>query len=158
MIHFHPMPTDLARALQNGGTDANDQSAERQISPGAGTPCRHCLQNIPEGKEMLVFSLRPFETIQPYSEMGPAFLCVDACDAYGRKTEVPSVLKSSPDYLLKGYSRDERIAYGTGAIVPKEDISAYAETILSNPDTAFVDARSARNNCWLSRITRAASD
>ena len=158
MIQFHPMLTHLARAIQSGGRDANDQLAERQISPGFGTPCRHCLENVPEGAEMLVFSLRPFKTMQPYAETGPAFLCANQCTAFAELNDVPFVLKTSPDYLLKGYSHDEKIVYGTGAIVPKDDISAYKGTILTHPNVAFVDARSARNNCWLARITRAASD
>ncbi|MEO8531900.1 MAG: DUF1203 domain-containing protein, partial [Deltaproteobacteria bacterium] len=33
-------------------------------------------------------------------------------------------------------------------------IETYAETLLADPEVAFVDIRSARNNCFQTRITR----
>ena len=33
------------------------------------------------------------------------------------------MLEASPEYLIKGYTNDERIKYGTGAIVPKENVT-----------------------------------
>ncbi len=43
-IHFNAIATDHARHIQTGGKDANGQMAERRLSSGSGTPCRHCLQ------------------------------------------------------------------------------------------------------------------
>lgn len=58
----------------------------------------------------------------------------------------------SPAYLLKAYSLDERILYGTGKIVSKEDILAYSDHLLAGLEAAFVDLRSATNNCWQVRF------
>ena len=69
----------------------------------------------------------------------------------GRRAR-PENLTSS-DYLLKGYSSDERIIYGTERITPVEEVSTYADALLNRPDVAFVDLRSARNNCWQARLT-----
>ena len=99
-IRFTPMPTTVARAYQAGGADANGQRPERQVSDGGGNPCRHCLQMIPEGADMLVLAHRPFPAPQPYAELGPVFLCADACTA-GGGAEVPAML-TSPDYILRG--------------------------------------------------------
>jgi hypothetical protein len=66
---------------------------------------------------------------------------------------LPPVVCSAA-YLLKGYSADERIIYGTGQITPKEDVESYAATLLARADVAFVDLRSAKNNCWQVRISR----
>ena len=68
---------------------------------------------------------------------------------------MPPVLTTSPDYLLKGYSAGHRIVYGTGRIVPAGEVPAYAVQVLGDPHVAFVDVRSARNNCFLLRIRRA---
>ena len=55
----------------------------------------------------------------PYAETGPVFLCADLCTVWS--DGVPPILTTSPDYLVKGYTADDRILYGTGAIVPAAD-------------------------------------
>ena len=64
------------------------------------------------------------------------------------------MLEASPEYLIKGYTNDERIKYGTGAIVPKENVMPKLSALLTDSNLAFVDIRSAKNNCWLTRVTR----
>ncbi len=150
-ITFHPMPTETVEALRADGPDANGLPPERAISDGTGMPCRHCLNNIPEGAEMLILAHRPFTTLQPYAELGPVFLCADACDSFAGDA-LPPILRTSAGYLLKGYTADERIRYGTGRIVAPDDIPAYAATLLDRSEIAFVDVRSASNNCFMTRI------
>ncbi len=100
---------------------------------------------------MLILALRPFSGLQPYAETGPIFLCAADCLAFAGAS-LPPILSSSPDYLLKAYTADERILYGTGRVVPRDGITAYAESLLADPRVAFVDVRSARNNCFQVRI------
>lgn len=152
MTTYTGMPQATADALRAGGPDAYGAPAEHSVSTGAGNPCRCCLEIIPEGAAMLICAHKPFTADQPYAETGPIFLCGEHCQAKG--SSFPKVLDASPDYLLKAYSQDERIIYGTGQITPKGDVSTYAERLLERADVAFVDVRSARNNCWLARITR----
>lgn len=152
MIRFTPIPTEIARAYQAGGPDANGQKPERHISDGPGNPCRHCLQMIPEGAGMLILAHRPFPAPQPYAELGPIFLCADACTAGGGEA-IPEIL-ASPDYIIRGYSSENRIVYGTGAVVATATIPTEAETRLNDPRVAYVHIRSARNNCYQLRIER----
>lgn len=151
-LHFHPIPTDIARAYQAGGPDANGQKPERKVSDGDGNPCRHCLKMIPDGADMLVLAHRPFPAPQPYAELGPIFLCADECKA-GGGTTVPAML-TSPDYILRGYGTDNRIVYGTGAVTPTPDIPARAAALLAEARVAYLHVRSARNNCFQVRIDR----
>ncbi len=104
-IAFIPLPTDIVRRYQAGGPDANGQTPERAVSDGPGTPCRHCLKNIPEGEGMLILAHRPFPAPQPYAELGPIFLCADAerCHAPQPSDALPEVL-ASPEYIVRGYS------------------------------------------------------
>lgn len=156
-IHYEALDSDLVCGLRAGGGDAYGNPAERTISDGEGNPCRHCLGFVPKGEEMLILAHRPFGAVQPYAETGPIFLCAENCTRGGGE-EVPTILGSSPDYLLKAYSAAERIIYGTGKIVAREDLPAYAASLLERPDVAFVDVRSARNNCFQLRIRRTAGD
>lgn len=153
MFKITALPTEEVRALQAGGPDAYGAAPERAVSKGAGNPCRHCLQNIPEGAEMLILAHRPFLESHPYAETGPIFLCAKPCDRY-EGGAMPEVLTTSPDYLVKGYGADDRIVYGTGSITPKDQIGAAVRDIFARSDVAYIHVRSARNNCYQARIDR----
>jgi hypothetical protein len=152
-LQFHPYDQSFVDAVRAGGPDANGQPAEHAISDGAGTPCRSCLNHVPKGKGMLILAARPFPTLQPYAELGPIFLCEEPCEPW-TDNGLPPVLTTSPDYLLKGYDANHRIVYGTGKVVPREELVLHADYLLADPRVAFVDVRSARNNCFLCRITQ----
>ncbi|MFN5998146.1 MAG: DUF1203 domain-containing protein [Paracoccaceae bacterium] len=151
-MQYVAIPTDVARAYQAGGLDANGQVPERVVAEGAGNPCRHCLKMIPEGAGMLVLAHRPFPAPQPYAEVGPIFLCADECEAGGGET-LPDML-ASPDYIVRGYGADDRIVYGTGGVTATDRIAARAGDLLADARVAYVHVRSARNNCYQVRIDR----
>lgn len=147
------LETAFVRTLQNGGADAHRQVPERRVSDGGGNPCRHCLQYIPEGEEMLILAHRPFPAAQPYAETGPIFLCAKHC-ARHEGPGMPEILTGSPEYLVKGYSSDDRIVYGTGAVIPAGVMMEKAEEILGDRTVAYIHIRSSRNNCYQARIDR----
>lgn len=152
MIRFSPIPSQTVRAYRAGGPDANGQAPERATA-GRDCPCRHCLRPIPEGAEMLVLAHRPFPAPQPYAEIGPIFLCADDCERGGEG--FPPMLTSA-GYILRGYGADDRIVYGTGAVVPTDRLPEEAARRLEDPRVAYVHVRSARNNCFQVRIDRGA--
>lgn len=153
-IRFKPIPTEIVRHYQAGGADANGQAPERVIAAAGANPCRHCLTMIPEGAPMLILAHRPFPAPQAYAEVGPIFLCAEACEAPADGDAMPQIL-ASPDYIIRGYSADHRIIYGTGAVVPTAQIEVEAEARLADPAVAYCHVRSARNNCYQLRIERA---
>ncbi|WP_137110293.1 DUF1203 domain-containing protein [Rhodobacter sp. SY28-1] len=151
-MRFVAIPTDVVRAYQAGGPDANGQVPERSVSDGGGNPCRHCLKMIPQGAGMLVLAHRPFPSLQPYAEVGPIFLCADPCEAGGGEA-LPEVL-ASPDYIVRGYGADDRIVYGTGGVVATGSIPSRAAALFDDARVAYLHVRSARNNCYQVRIDR----
>lgn len=151
MPQYTALDTAFVRALQQGGPDAHGQPPERAVSDGGGNPCRHCLRQIPAGEEMLILAHRPFATAQPYAETGPIFLCAQACSRHAGAT-LPEILTTAPDYLIKGYGATDRIVYGTGAVVPGDQLAERADAILARADVAYVHVRSARNNCYQLRL------
>jgi hypothetical protein len=154
-ILFHAMPTKDAETIWAGGMDAYGFPAETMVSDGPGHPCRHCLANIDEGEELYVFAYRPFPDLQPYAETGPIFLHAKPCKRYRAEEVPPVVLQTSKDYILRGYGKDNRIVYGSGAVTLKEDVGKYAGDLLARDDIAYVHVRSARYNCYQCRIDRA---
>lgn len=152
-MRFIALDTALVRALQNGGPDANGQPPERHISPGAGIPCRHCLQPVQEGMPYLILAHRPFPAPQPYAEQGPIFLHAEYCARHEPGRDVPPML-ASPRYIIRGYNESDRIVYGTGQIVATPEIPSAATELLRDPRIAYVHVRSASNNCYQCRIER----
>ncbi|MEI2301088.1 DUF1203 domain-containing protein [Ensifer sp. MJa1] len=150
-LRYVPMSDDEARRIRKGGPDAYGNAAERQISDGDGVPCRHCLQNVGAGEPYLIFALRPFSSLQPYAETGPVFMHAEECPAHAGEAR-PPILSSSVSYLLRGYGANERIVYGTGGVVPKEQLEERAAELLARSDVVSVHVRSAKNNCYQCRI------
>jgi hypothetical protein len=154
-IRFEAMPTDVARGYQSGGLDAYGQASERRTADGRfRVPCRHCLTDVAPGEEYLVLAYRPFTTLQPYTETGPIFLHAKDCDRHPAAEHTPEMLLESAQMIVRGYSADERIVYGTGAVVPTDRIDETAAALLARDDVAFVHVRSASNNCFQCRIDR----
>ncbi len=154
LIRFSALPTEAVRALQRGGSDAYGLTPERRISDGDGVPCRHCLRNVAAGKPYLVLAYRPFPALQPYAETGPIFLCAEECDRAPEADVMPMMFKPTPDYIVRGYDHADRIVYGTGAVVPTNQICSRAHELLAREDIAYLHMRSARNNCYQCRIDR----
>jgi hypothetical protein len=152
-IRFVALETPVVRALQQGGRDANGQSPEREVSPGKGIPCRHCLRQVREGEPFLILAHRPFPAPQPYAEQGPIFLHAEACPRHEGESEVPPML-ASPRYIVRGYSERDRIVYGSGQLVETAEIPTAAEAMFRDPRIAYIHVRSASNNCYQCRIDR----
>ena len=153
-IRFIALDTPVVRALQAGGPDANGQIPERDISPGDGIPCRHCLQPVAKGEPFLILSHRPFPAPQPYAEQGPIFLHAEPCSRHAAVADIPKML-ASPRYIVRGYAANDRIVYGTGQIVATPEIPFAAEKMFEQPRIAYIHVRSASNNCYQCRIDRA---
>lgn len=152
-IQFIGLPTAQVARIRKDRLDAYGNPVEVHRAQGGAYPCRHCLGNTPEGHDYLILAWRPFRSTNPYAETGPIFLCADECRAAKPSSQVPAMLRA-PSYILRGYTEDERILYGTGQIVPTPDIPAHARDLLKNPQIAFVDIRSATNNCFQCRVLR----
>ena len=154
-VQFHPYDAGVVAAIRAGGPDAYGNPAEPAQSDGDGAPCRSCLHDVPAGQTDLTLAARPFGSLQPFAETGPIFLCAGACTPWSGDG-VPPILVTSPEYLLNGYSADERLIYGTGRVVAADQIGTYAEWLFLSPQLAYVDVRSVRNACFQARITRGA--
>ena len=151
-MRFFAIPTDEVQRYRAGGPDANGLPPERHVTTSDGYPCRHCLKLIGKDKPVLILAHRPFVSVQPYAELGPIFLCGEECAA-GGGPDLPEFL-AAPQYILRGYSADERIVYGSGAVVPTAEIPARAAALFETPGIAFLHVRSATNNCFHCRIER----
>jgi hypothetical protein len=152
---YLPMGQTTAEHLRAGGPDSYGNAPEQRISDGEGVPCRCCMGFVASGEPYLVAAWRPFAALHAYTETGPVFLHADPCTP---KDPVPPELPAfltSPDYILRGYDRDERIVYGTGGVTKRDAIPARIEDLLGQPAVEAVHIRSSRNNCYHCRAVSA---
>jgi hypothetical protein len=154
-ILFQALPTPSVRLLQDGGPDAYGAQPEKHISDGVGVPCRHCLRTVEAGEPYLVLAYRPFPAPQPYAETGPIFLHARHCERAQETSGLPDIFGKTPDYIVRGYSQDDRIVYGSGRVVPTPDIPQRAAELFADAAIAYLHVRSARNNCYQCRIDHA---
>jgi len=145
--------TARVRRLRNAAADANGQPPELSVSDGDGNPCRHCLTEIARDKPMLNLAHRPFDSLQPFAETGPIFLCAQDCARYPQSARVPALYQNR-EMLIRGYDHRERIIYGTGKVIDMRSIHAEAGRLFANPELAFIHVRSPTNNCYHFRIER----
>ena len=153
-IKFTSIPTSEAAGYWNGGLDAYGKLPERHISDGSGIPCRHCQQDVAKEDIYLILAHCPFPNLHAYAETGPIFLHVQACQRYPEIAKTPDMFLKRDRFLLKGYSKDDRIVYGTGQIVQSAEVDEKAADILTRDDVSYVHVRSALNNCFSCRIDR----
>lgn len=120
---------------------------------GLANPCRHCLNLIADGDDMLVLSHRPFPRQQPYAESGPIFLHAQACERYVAST-LPAWFVHLQPALVRGYDVNDWIVYDTGRVMPGTELAAACTAILARPEVAYVHIRS-KFNCFQCRVDRA---
>ena len=154
MITFNALDSADVRRIRRERIDSYGNPVEVHVSDGEVYPCRHCLGKIAQGKESLVLAHRPFKSRNPYAETGPIFFCAEACTRPKPSNDLPGILLA-PEFIVRGYDSEERIIYGTGKVTATSQIKAYATDLLTDPQVAFVDIRSARNNCFQCRVHRA---
>ena len=116
---FLPLPDATAAHYRSGGPDAYGLRPERRVADGGAIPCRHSLRLLPAGTPYLIVAHRPFAGLNPYAETGPIFLAAEDTPGAAPTTELPPFLTAAA-YIVRGYSLDERIVYGTGAVTPTE--------------------------------------
>lgn len=150
---FQPLTDAEAAHYRAGGRDAYGLLPERRVVQGGGVPCRHSLRRLPEGTPYLIVAHRPFAGLNPYTETGPIFLAADPLPGAVPSAQLPEFL-TAPTHIVRGYSADERIVSGTGAVTPTAEIPAACARLLGRDDVAFVHIRSASNNCFLVRVER----
>ncbi|UYV37606.1 DUF1203 domain-containing protein [Rhodobacteraceae bacterium D3-12] len=150
---FLPIPSEIVQAYRDGAPDAYGNPPERAPCEGASNPCRHCLDYIPKGADMLILAHSPFGARQPYAETGPIFLCADACAPYDPAAGTPAIFAKNP-MLIRAYGPDERILYGSGAVVPPHRFNTEVAKRLADDAVAFVHIRSSTNNCFQARVER----
>lgn len=146
-----PLPTEIADAARRvANTGAADHAVITVDSPGS-SPCRHCLRWAEPGERVVLFPYTAIPAGQPYSETGPIFVHADKCQRYSATNEYPENFRNGR--VLRAYDSNYNII--DAQVVDGSEPEVVIESLLQNPDTAFVDARSVTRGCFTFRVQRA---
>jgi hypothetical protein len=154
MMNVIAISSDLAATVRGGTHDELGNALEPEIQERGGNPCRHCLRRAIAGERLTLFSHSPFDRQNPYKEHGPIFVHSDGCERYAAQNELPPDFVDRP-IVLRGYDYQQRIA--RVAVVVDDAADLRAEQLLSDPEIAFLHARSFTHGCYLFRIDRNAA-
>lgn len=152
-LKIQGISTDKVKELRSGGTDAYDNIPEVHVARGLANPCRHCLQLIEEGSNMLVLAYSPFDIKQPYAEIGPIFLHQSECQYYSSEA-FPDWFAFLDPAIIRGYDEKNWIIYETGAVVSGVDIKKECVNIFQNKDVKYIHIRS-KYNCFQCKVEMA---
>lgn len=146
------LETPIANEMRTASRDAYGNALQPETQTAPGNPCRHCLRRASPGERLVLFSYSPFETRNPYKEVGPIFVHADGCPRYTQTDRIPEDFRNRP-ITLRGYDAEQRIA--RVAVVVDGTTERRVEELLSDPGIAFVHARSFTHGCFLFRMDRA---
>lgn len=145
-----PLPTEVAdQARRIAATGAKDHATLVADSPD-GYPCRHCLRFAKPGERVILFPYASIPAGHPYSETGPIFVHAEPCPRYATTDEFPGELRDGRTLRAYNKSFDMIEAELVNGSAPEGVI----EKLLQNPETVFVDVRSATRGCYTFRIER----
>lgn len=147
------IPSQFVARIRAGAPDANGQPAQVQIAEGLGNPCRHCLELIKPGDELLILAYRPFPDPQPYAEVGPIFVHRRSCQRYSASA-LPAWFSHFQPAIYRGYDHRHWIRYETGGVAPGDKLDEICQQLLNDPRTEYVHIRS-KFNCFQCQVERA---
>ena len=139
---------DTARRVAKAG--AADHAVITVDSPES-SPCRHCLRWAEPGERVVLFPYTAIPAGQPYSETGPIFVHADKCQRYSATNEYPADFRNGR--VFRAYDSNYNII--DAQVVDGSEPEVVIESLLQNPETAFVDARSVTRGCFTFRVQRA---
>jgi Protein of unknown function (DUF1203) len=150
-FHIIALATEIAEAARRVvKTGAADHALITVDSPGS-APCRHCLRWAQPGERVILFPYAAIPAGHPYSETGPIFVHANECQRYSASNEYPADFRNGR--VFRAYDSNYNII--NAQVMNGSEPEAVIESLFQNPDTAFVDARSATHGCFTFRVQRA---
>lgn len=146
-----PLVTEVAEAARRvAASGAADHAIMTADSPNA-YPCRHCLRWARLGEHVILFPYMSIPSDYPYSEVGPIFVHANHCQRYRTDEEYPSDFRNGRAF--RAY--DARFEMIDAVIANDADPEALIAKLFENPQTAFLQARSANRGCYTFEVQRA---
>jgi Protein of unknown function (DUF1203) len=146
-----PLATAVAEAARTRAqAGAPDHICVAVDSP-SGYPCRHCLRWAQPGEQVILFPYASIPAGRPYSESGPIFVHAEPCPRYEATNQYPADFRKGR--VIRAYNSQQDMIAAEAAL--NGDPETVIEKLLANPETEFLQVRSADRGCYTFTIERA---
>jgi hypothetical protein len=145
-----PLSTEIAEAARLAAKNGASDHAVITADAPNGYPCRHCLRWAQLGERMILFPFAAVAPGRPYSESGPIFVHLEACERYAAAHEFPADFRKGR--VIRAYNSQHEII--AAEVANGEGPEPVIERFLQKPETAFVHVRSASRGCYTMEIER----
>src|SRR6266513_1940657 len=143
-----PLATEIAEAARRVVNAGSADHALITVDSPRSSPCRHCLQWAQPGERVVLFPYAAIPSDNPYSETGPIFVHANECRRYSAINEYPVDFRNGR--VFRAYDLNYNII--DAQLMNGSEPEVVIESLLQNPDTAFVDVRSVTHGCFTLRL------
>ncbi|UWR21093.1 DUF1203 domain-containing protein [Sulfitobacter sp. S190] len=123
-----------------------------RVDSSPGVPDRITMTDLEVGDSVLLLNHTHQPHASPYRAAHAIYIKEGAQDAYDRTDHIPEVLQQRT-LSLRGFDTDGMIA--DAALVDGADCADAIETLLADPQVAYIHAHFAARGCYAGLITRA---
>jgi Protein of unknown function (DUF1203) len=155
MSNFRALPieTEVAQNIRRSGLDPFGGAAETWVVREPRLPCRHCLEEAPLHRKVLLVSYQPLQWQTPYAGRGPIFICADDCEAFDERKRVPEIV-ASRHVNLRAYDGPGKMLYAHSRLAKGEGAGQEIASMLEDDEVAEVHAHTALHGCFLCKFVR----
>ncbi|HEX4667141.1 MAG TPA: DUF1203 domain-containing protein [Chthoniobacterales bacterium] len=146
-----PLATEVAEAARTRAREGAPDHACVTVDAPTGYPCRHCLRWAQPDEQVVLFPYASIPAGRPYAESGPIFVHAESCPRYEATDEYPADFRNGR--VIRAYNSQQEMIAAEAA--PNGDAETVIEKLLHNPETEFLQARSADRGCYTFAIQRA---
>ncbi|MBA2585616.1 MAG: DUF1203 domain-containing protein [Chthoniobacterales bacterium] len=145
------LPTEVAEAARRALDAGASDHALIAADSANGFPCRHCLRWAKTGEHMILFPFASIPPGRPYAESGPIFVHAEPCERYAADDTYPIEFRKGR--VFRAYDSQQNMI--DAELVSGREPEEIIVRLLGNPETAFLQARSADRGCFTFGIERA---
>ena len=145
-----PLPSEIADEARARAREGAPDHAVLTTEQSEAYPCRHCLRWAEPGERVVLFPYASIPAGRPYSETGPIFVHETVCPRYDRPDEYPVAFRRHR--VIRAYNRTHDMI--DAVILGESEPETVIAALLQNPETAFLQARSADRGCYTFKIER----
>ena len=146
-----PLSSEVAASARRAAETGSPDHAYVKVDSPTGYPCRHCLRWAQPGEQVILFPYASIPAGCPYAEMGPIFVHAQPCPRYESTEQYPADFREGR--VIRAYDRQQNMI--AGEIVNGREPETVVEKLFDNPETEFIQVRSAGRGCYTFRIERA---
>ena len=145
------MPSEVAASARRAAEAGAPDHAVISVTSPNEAPCRHCLRWAQPGEQVVLFPYASIAHGRPYAESGPIFVHAAPCERYQAIDEFPAAFRQGR--VIRAYDREQNMI--AGEIVNGREPETVIEKLFENPETEFIQVRSADRGCYTFGIARA---